>query len=155
MRAEIDRRVMALLSTGHLATDLASGSLPALLPFLVEKFDLSYTLAATLVLGSAVSEYPLHRKHEDPDFATQSHDDHMRALADATQKALKSAGVPGDKVASIALDTTGSSVVPVGEGMVPLDDYYLYHSGALTEMEASTGYYHKGCCPCFHSPNHV
>src|SRR5919109_1139760 len=46
---------MALLSTGHLATDLASGSLPALLPFLVDRFDLSYTLAATLVLGSAVS----------------------------------------------------------------------------------------------------
>jgi len=55
MRAEIDRRAMALLSTGHLATDLASGSLPALLPFLVDRFDLSYTLAATLVLGSAVS----------------------------------------------------------------------------------------------------
>jgi MFS transporter, FSR family, fosmidomycin resistance protein len=46
---------MTLLSTGHLATDLASGSLPALLPFLVDRFDLSYTLAATLVLASAVS----------------------------------------------------------------------------------------------------
>jgi MFS transporter, FSR family, fosmidomycin resistance protein len=55
MRAEIDRRAMALLSTGHLATDLASGSLPALLPFLVDRYNLSYTLAATLVLGSAVS----------------------------------------------------------------------------------------------------
>src|SRR5438093_1212219 len=55
MRAEIDRRAMTLLSTGHLATDLASGSLPALLPFLVDRFNLSYTLAATLVLGSAVS----------------------------------------------------------------------------------------------------
>lgn len=55
MRAELDRRALGLLSTGHLATDLASGSLPALLPFLVDKFSLSYTLAATLVLGSAVS----------------------------------------------------------------------------------------------------
>jgi FSR family fosmidomycin resistance protein-like MFS transporter len=55
MRAEIDRRAMTLLSTGHLATDLASGSLPALLPFLVDRFSLSYTLAATLILGSAVS----------------------------------------------------------------------------------------------------
>jgi L-ribulokinase len=78
------------------------------------------------MLASAVSEYPLHRKHEDPDFATQSHADHMRALADATQKAVKNAGVEGTEVAAIALDTTGSSVIPVGEGMVPLDDYYLW-----------------------------
>ena len=55
MRAELDRRALALLSSGHLATDLASGSLPALLPFLVDKYDLSYTLAAVLVLASAVS----------------------------------------------------------------------------------------------------
>src|SRR5207253_1307396 len=43
------------------------------------------------LLASAISEYPLHRKREDPDFATQSHDDHMRALADATRQAVKSA----------------------------------------------------------------
>src|SRR3954454_6595316 len=77
------------------------------------------------LLASAVSEYPLHRKREDPDFATQSHADHMRALAEAMRQAVKSAGVSGDQIASIALDTTGSSVIPVGEGMVPLDDYYL------------------------------
>jgi len=35
-------------------------------------------------LASAVAEYPLHRKHDDPEYATQSHDDHMRALAAAT-----------------------------------------------------------------------
>ena len=29
-------------------------------------------------------------------------------------------------VAAIALDTTGSSVIPVGEGLEPLDDYYLW-----------------------------
>ena len=28
-------------------------------------------------LGSGVAEYPLHRKSEDPDYATQSHADHM------------------------------------------------------------------------------
>jgi L-ribulokinase len=78
------------------------------------------------LLASAVSEYPLHRKREDPDFATQSHADHMRALAEATRQALKAAGVSGDQIEAIALDTTGSSVVPVGEGMVPLDDYYLW-----------------------------
>ncbi len=78
------------------------------------------------LLASAVSEYPLHRRREDPDQATQSHADHMRALADATRQALKAAGVSGNDVQSIALDTTGSSVVPVGSGMVPLDDYYLW-----------------------------
>src|SRR5213592_396345 len=46
---------MAALSSGHLATDFANGALPALLPFFVEKFDLSYTLAAAVVLASAVS----------------------------------------------------------------------------------------------------
>jgi MFS transporter, FSR family, fosmidomycin resistance protein len=46
---------MTVLGAGHLATDFANGALPALLPFLVERFDLSYTLAALLVLASAVS----------------------------------------------------------------------------------------------------
>src|SRR5512140_1510620 len=78
------------------------------------------------LLASALAEYPLHRKREDPDFATQSHEDHMRALAEATRLAVKSAGISGDQVEAIALDTTGSSVIPVGEGMVPLDDYYLW-----------------------------
>src|SRR5580704_3397092 len=93
------------------------------------------------LLASAVSEYPLHRKREDPDFATQSHADHMRALAEATRQAVNSAAISGDQVQAIALDTTGSSVVPVGEGMVPLDDYYLWcdhrakHEAALiTEL---------------------
>ena len=31
-------------------------------------------------LGSGAAEYPLHRKKSDPDHATQSHEDHMRAL---------------------------------------------------------------------------
>jgi MFS transporter, FSR family, fosmidomycin resistance protein len=55
MRAEIDKRAMTALAAGHLGTDFANGALPALLPFLVDRFDLSYTLAATLVLASAVS----------------------------------------------------------------------------------------------------
>jgi MFS transporter, FSR family, fosmidomycin resistance protein len=55
MRSGIDKRAMALLAAGHLGTDFANGALPALLPFLVDRFDLSYTLAATIVLASAVS----------------------------------------------------------------------------------------------------
>jgi L-ribulokinase len=78
------------------------------------------------LIGSALSEYPLHRKREDPDFATQSHNDHMRALAAATKDALKDAGIRGDQVEAIALDTTGSSVIPVAHDLTPLDDYYLW-----------------------------
>ena len=78
------------------------------------------------LLASAVTEYPVHRKREDPEFATQSHADHMKALAAATREAVKKAGIAGDQVSSIALDTTGSSVVPVGKNLQPLDDYYLW-----------------------------
>src|SRR5918997_1074374 len=46
---------MAALSSGHLATDLAQGALPALLPFLVLEFDLSYAAAAALVLAATIS----------------------------------------------------------------------------------------------------
>ncbi len=78
------------------------------------------------LIGSAIAEYPLHRKREDPDYATQSHDDHMRALASATRSALQEAGIRGDLVEAIALDTTGSSVIPVAADLSPLDDYYLW-----------------------------
>src|SRR3989440_6183891 len=46
---------MAALSSGHCATDFAGGALPALLPFFVDKFDLSYTLAGAVILVSAIS----------------------------------------------------------------------------------------------------
>ncbi len=78
------------------------------------------------MIGSASSEYPLHRKREDPDYATQSHADHMSALASATRLAIKEAGIRGDQVEAIALDTTGSSVIPVAGDLTPLDDYYLW-----------------------------
>jgi L-ribulokinase len=77
-------------------------------------------------LGAAVAEYPLHRQRQDPDFATQAHADHMRSLAAATRQAVKEAGIRGEQVEAIALDTTGSSVVPVDAQMQPLDDYYLW-----------------------------
>jgi L-ribulokinase len=77
-------------------------------------------------IGTASASYALHRRREDPDFATQAHNDQMAALAAATRDALKAAHVDGDAVAAIALDTTGSSVVPVGEGLEPLDEYYLW-----------------------------
>ncbi len=39
------------------------------------------------LLASALAEYPLYRKREDPEYATQSHEDHMRALTLATREA--------------------------------------------------------------------
>ncbi len=55
MRLGIDRRGMTTLSGGHLAVDFASGSVPALIPFLTDKFDLSYALAALLLLAVTIS----------------------------------------------------------------------------------------------------
>jgi L-ribulokinase len=78
------------------------------------------------LLASAIAEYPLHRRREDPEYATQSHADHMNALAAATRGALQKAGVPGSEIEAIALDTTGSSVVPVDKNLRPLDAYYLW-----------------------------
>jgi MFS transporter, FSR family, fosmidomycin resistance protein len=46
---------MTSLSSGHLAVDFASGSVPAMIPFLTDKFQLSYALAAMLLLAATVS----------------------------------------------------------------------------------------------------
>ena len=53
MKAELDRRALTALAGGHLAVDFANGALPALLPFLKDRFGLSYTLSAVLMLASA------------------------------------------------------------------------------------------------------
>jgi len=55
MRDGIDKRAMTALSGGHLAVDFASGSVPALIPFLTDRFDLNYAFAAMLLLASTVS----------------------------------------------------------------------------------------------------
>lgn len=78
------------------------------------------------LLGCGVAEYDVLRHRGDPDFATQSHDAHMAALMAATRLALRETGVRGAEVRAIALATTGSTVIPVGEGLRPLDDYYLW-----------------------------
>ncbi len=95
-------------------------------------------------IGSATSEYPLLRKKEDPDHATQRHDDHMKALCRATQKALAVAGCRGEQVEALALDTTGSSVLPVAKGLIPLNDYYLWcDHRAKTEAALITEVAHR------------
>ena len=78
------------------------------------------------LLATALSEYPLHRKREDPEYATQSHDDQMRALALATREATQKAGISAEQVKALAIGTTGSSVIPVGKNLEPLDEYYLW-----------------------------
>jgi FSR family fosmidomycin resistance protein-like MFS transporter len=55
VRREIDRRGIAALSAGHFATDFSNGALPALLPFLVVRFDLSYTEVGALMLVAALA----------------------------------------------------------------------------------------------------
>ena len=55
MRVGIDRRGMTALAGGHLAVDFASGSVPALIPFMTDRFDLSYALAAMLLLAATAS----------------------------------------------------------------------------------------------------
>lgn len=77
-------------------------------------------------LGAGQAGYPVKRRRDDPDFAAQAHAAHLEALAAAVRLALREAGVSGEGVEAMALDTTGSTVVVVGEGLVPLDDYYLW-----------------------------
>src|SRR5579863_1950745 len=95
-------------------------------------------------IGTASAGYPLHRKRDDPNYATQSHADQMAALAKATRDVLKSTGTDGAQVAAIALDTTGSSVIPLGEGLEPLDEYYLWcDHRAFAEAEEITRKAHE------------
>ncbi len=46
---------VALLSTGHLVTDISQGALPALLPFFIAAHGLSYTAAAGMVFALNMS----------------------------------------------------------------------------------------------------
>jgi len=87
-------------------------------------------------IGAGTAEYPVNRDRRDPDFATQSHASHMDALALATQRGLADARVEGKAVEAIALDTTGSTVVPVDERLEPLDDYYLWADHRAKEEAA-------------------
>jgi FSR family fosmidomycin resistance protein-like MFS transporter len=54
-RAGVDRRAMAVLSAGHLFTDVGQGSIPALLPFLISRQHLSYAGASALILAATIS----------------------------------------------------------------------------------------------------
>ncbi len=63
----------------------------------------------------------------------------MQALAKAMREVLAQTGVAGTDVVALAIDTTGSSVIPVDETMQPLDDYYLWcDHRALREAQQIT-----------------
>jgi L-ribulokinase len=87
-------------------------------------------------IGAGVAEYPVRRDRRDPDFATQSHASHMDALVSASRRALADAKVDGGDVLSIAIDTTGSTVIPVDADLTPLDDYYLWCDHRSTKEAA-------------------
>lgn len=51
----MDRRVIALLTVSHCVIDLCQAVVPALLPFFIERYHLSYADAAALVLASSLA----------------------------------------------------------------------------------------------------
>ncbi|HSC04465.1 MAG TPA: MFS transporter [Solirubrobacteraceae bacterium] len=51
----VDRRAMGVLSGCHLFTDIAQGSIPALLPFLIARDHISIAAASALVLAATIS----------------------------------------------------------------------------------------------------
>ena len=48
------RRRIIILGIGHLATDISQGALPALLPFLIVQYHLSYSAAAGIVFAANI-----------------------------------------------------------------------------------------------------
>jgi FSR family fosmidomycin resistance protein-like MFS transporter len=51
----MDRRAVAVLSAGHLFTDLNQGAMPAMLPFFVAEYQLSYQQVAGLVFAATIA----------------------------------------------------------------------------------------------------
>ncbi len=51
----VNRRILAILSYGHLATDLSQGAIPALLPLFKTQYHLSYTDVGLVVLMANLS----------------------------------------------------------------------------------------------------
>lgn len=78
------------------------------------------------VLGSCAQSYRVITDPSNPDHASQRHEEHMDSLAKAFCGAIANARIAGDDVESLALATTGSTIVPLDEKMQPLDDYYLW-----------------------------
>jgi FSR family fosmidomycin resistance protein-like MFS transporter len=52
MTMKMNKKALAILSAGHLVTDINQGALPALLPFFKEALSLSYTTAGVILLSA-------------------------------------------------------------------------------------------------------
>src|ERR1017187_8613863 len=118
--SRVDPSVASLLRDDKTMTYVAGGD------FGTQSVRVSIVDHVEGVAGFGTAEYPVIRDRRDPDFATQSHAAHMDALVDAMRSAVADARVPGVEIKALALDTTGSTVIPVGAGLVPLNDYYLW-----------------------------
>ena len=53
MNSSFNLKVLLLLSLGHLVTDIYQSALPALLPFLKEKLDLSYAMTGVILMAAS------------------------------------------------------------------------------------------------------
>ena len=51
----MQKKHIGILSAGHLVTDINQGALPAMLPFFIAAYDLSYTAAASIVFAVNMS----------------------------------------------------------------------------------------------------
>ena len=51
----MQKKHIGILSVGHMATDINQGALPAMLPFFIAAYDLSYTAAASIVFAVNMS----------------------------------------------------------------------------------------------------
>jgi L-ribulokinase len=72
------------------------------------------------LLATSLAEYPLHRKREDPEYATQSHDDQMRALAGATREAVRKAGIGGGHQVRLAFRRWETFSTPLPLALEPM-----------------------------------
>jgi len=77
-------------------------------------------------IGAGTASIHCIEKKKDPDLRRSGMPIIWMRLVLAMRKALATAGVKGEQVAAIALDTTGSSVGSGGKRARALDDYYLW-----------------------------
>lgn len=52
---KMNKKALAVLSAGHLVTDVNQGALPALLPFFKEALNLSYTMSGSILLAANIT----------------------------------------------------------------------------------------------------
>ena len=52
---KMNKKALAVLSAGHLVTDVNQGALPALLPFFKAALNLSYTMSGTILLAANIT----------------------------------------------------------------------------------------------------